>query len=426
MKRTPSKNLRCRGAVAPLMALLLVPILGIVAFAVDMGWIVLAKSDLQKAADAAALAGAQQLIGQRVVNPNTGNYVLVNGFAQYYQPGQILQDAIATAGTTAAVQAAQKYAGYNSAGGVSSLTLNSSDVYFGTTDGSGNYTPLYRRDNGLGNGGGPYTSYPNTIKVILRLDNQANGPLPLFFARVFGMNTTNLTATASATIYSGSVNSFNINPNFRSRILPVAYDVNHWNNFLNTGLSPDGTLNLDSLGIPQLQVYPSLKYTGDFGLLSMDQYTNDGASTFANWIQNGVSSTDLQQEFNAHLLPLSAHDPTKWDWIGKSGLKASDIQYIAPYVGDIYVLPLFKPVDPGVPNPLTYTPAMGNGTNYYYNIVQFVGIKITNVNILLNYIDVQPAPVTDPNAVFGSVAPEMPPSSGSPLVTTFSTCKLTQ
>ena len=87
--RSPSKNrripggfnLRRRGAVTVLVALLTVPFLGMVAFAVDIAWIVQSRSDLQNAADAAALAGAEQLM---------------NGFVQYSLPGQTLQSTILT------------------------------------------------------------------------------------------------------------------------------------------------------------------------------------------------------------------------------------------------------------------------------------------------------------------------------------------
>ncbi len=49
------------------------PLLALTAFAVDMGYIVLIQSDLQNAADSAALAGANKL---------------PNGFVQYNLPGQ--------------------------------------------------------------------------------------------------------------------------------------------------------------------------------------------------------------------------------------------------------------------------------------------------------------------------------------------------
>src|SRR6516225_3003564 len=231
MNRLVKIRLRRKGVVAPLIGLLLIPLLGMAAFAVDVGWMVLAQSDLQNAADAAALAGAEQLIGQQQLNASTGLYSLNNGFAEYYMPGQtaVQQLAILNTAESAAKTVAKNYASYHSAGKVSSLALNDSDIEFGFTDSSGSYTacPAYK-------------GYPNTLKVTVRLDSNANGSLPLFFGPILGKSTEDLVVTASATIYSGTVNSVSINPGFVSRMLPMTFDVNQWNNFLATGLGPDG------------------------------------------------------------------------------------------------------------------------------------------------------------------------------------------
>ncbi len=92
-----------RGAVTVLVAFLLVPFTAMVAFAIDIAWIVQARSDLQAAADAAALAGAEQLM---------------SGFVQYSLPGQTTQSSIINAAESSAKTYAKNFAGYNTAGGV--------------------------------------------------------------------------------------------------------------------------------------------------------------------------------------------------------------------------------------------------------------------------------------------------------------------
>src|SRR5690348_14200667 len=62
-----------RGAILPLFGLLLVVLLAMTAFAVDIGYIVSVQSQLQNAADAAALAGAAELM---------------QPYVQYYYPLQ--------------------------------------------------------------------------------------------------------------------------------------------------------------------------------------------------------------------------------------------------------------------------------------------------------------------------------------------------
>jgi Flp pilus assembly protein TadG len=399
-----------RGAIAPLTALLLIPLLGMMAFSVDMGYITHTQNELQSAADAAALAGASQLR---------------NNFVGYYLPGTSAgQQAtlLSTAESNAKAQA-KLYAGYNTAAGVS-LALLDSDIEFGYTDSSGNYTPCPM-----------YTGYPNTVKVTLRRDGSANGPLGLFFGPVIGAPTANLTATAAATLFAGGIDGFSTSNDFKVPILPMTYDINHWNNFIQTGQDPDGNTTVGSNGLAQLNVYPSLKFTGNFGELSLNQSTN-GSSSINNWIENGVSTTDLKSEYSANLLPLSAHNTlpaptytnTPPDWLGNPGVKDTTIQTAGNYAGKLYLLPLFKPVNNGVPDPTQYQAGQGQGSNYYYTIVQFVGVIVTSVTSSGDNkaITVQPTAAISPNVLFANLAPAAPPTSSSPLATTFSAPKLTQ
>ncbi|HZU37215.1 MAG TPA: pilus assembly protein TadG-related protein [Gemmataceae bacterium] len=398
MARPRSSRRTRSGAIAPLTALLLIPLCGFLVLTIDLSHLVWAQTELQSAADSAALAGADQLM---------------NGWVQYYLPGQTLQSSILSTGEANAKTYAKNWVAKNSAGGVSNLTLLDSDIEFGYTDSSRNYTACPT-----------YTGYPNTIKVTVRRDSTANTPVTLFFGSLLGHSTSNLSATAAATIYTGSVNSFQQNSAGRSvGILPMTYDINHWNNFLATGQGPDGSTDTAANGAPQLQVYPSIKYDGNFGELSLDQ-GNDGASTISGWISNGVSWSDLQNEFNANLLPLSANPPNTWDWKGNPGLKTSTIHTADTVVGQQFLLPLFQAYDSSQSN---YQAGTGNGSHYYYDIVAFVGITITQADD--HAIHVQPSAYIDPSVVFtsGSITPATPPASGSSsLGTVFTSPKLTK
>jgi Flp pilus assembly protein TadG len=402
-----------RGAVAPLTAILMIVLIGMAAFAVDIGWMVVAQSELQDAADAAALAGAGQLMSPSV---------------QFSLPLQTAtnQASILSAAQTSAKTYAKNFAGYHKAGGVSNLVLLDNDIEFGLTDSKGNYTKY--------TGNTLYaTSFPNTIKVTLRLDSTqgGNGPLSLFFGSVMGQGTTNVTATASATIYTGTVDNFSNSAN--AGLLPMTVDVNAWNNFLATGTSSDGLIHLDGNGLPQMQVYPSPSLApGNFGMLSLDDSSNS-ASAIAGWIDNGLSSCDLSALQTAKLLPLSKHDTTQWDWKGAPGFKASDLNDLT--VGKTYLLPLFKPVVATTGSSYQATdksagPATpgsgGTGSNAYYQIVQFVGIKISQVDKSSDAF-VQPCYVSDLAAILStsSITPAVPGSS-SQLVTTFAAPKLSQ
>ena len=376
-------------------AVLAVMLFGMVAFAVDLGWIAVVKSDLQNAADSAALAGA---------NPLMDNYVL------YHLPNQTAaqKSTLLNSAMAGARAKAKQFAGYNAAGGVGSLSLLDADIEFGFLDASSKYTAMPT-----------YTGYPNTVKVTIRRDEKANGKLGLFFGGVFGLKSTSVASTASATLYSGKIDSFKISTN-KVGLLPMTYDVNHWYDFLKTGKGPDGLIMIDlSSANPMLQIYPSIKYKGNFGQLSLND-THVGASTEISWVHDGVPKSDIQSLINSSLIPLSKHDVTKWDWLGDTGFKSSLVQAVNEEQGGVFLLPLFKPYNPA---PLTYQGGVGNGSAHSFNIVEFVGVKIMHSPSDNKIVYVQPAAVIEPDAVFdpASIAPTGTSTSQS---TTFTTPRL--
>jgi Flp pilus assembly protein TadG len=389
MSRQPTRQRA--GIVTPLAAILLVFLLGMVAFSVDLGYVTLAETELQSAADSAALAGCGQLM---------------QGFVQYNLPGQSAANQVSILSTSMsnARTCAKTYASYNGAGGASSLTLNDSDIEFGFTDASNNYTPVPT-----------YTGFPNTCKVTMRRDSSANGSVTLFFAPVLGVRSQNLKSVAAATLYAGTVNSFSAPP--LTHILPTTYDINNWNSFLNTGQDPDGNTSHDANGNPEIQVYPSVSAPGNFGQLSLDD-NHVGVPVEDLWVMNGVSSSDLSALVSANLLPLSAHDSTKWDWQGDTGMKSSLVMFINNYAGSTFYIPLYKPYSTS-----PYSAGVGQGSNYFYQIVTFVGIKIMPSDS--HTVIVEPTGVIDPNAIYTSVTPAGTGPQGMS-ATTFTAPKLTQ
>ena len=400
LKVSRPTGLQRRGAVAVLVALLLIPLLGFVAICVDIGWITTTKSNLQNAADAAAAAGARQL---------TGNYGL------YSLPTQTRgQTLIAAAEATASTYSTQ-FCSYNGAGGVSSLKLLPADTVFGFTNASNNFTSSY-------------SGYPNTVQVTVRRDASANGRLPFFFAPAIGQTNTSLTATSSMTIYTGLITAFGppsqvsggtggigsgvgaggaggawgdmywgdgSGSGFSCGLLPVAFDVNTWNTFFTTGNSPDGTVHTDSTGTPTIQIYPSPKESpGNFGLLCIGPWTNADPD-YKNWILNGPSSSDLKYLADNGFFPVSLTSPKAWK--GTPGLRSSLGSSFSAIIGQPRLLPLFQPASTS-----PYQAASGNGSNTTYSIVGFVGVTVTSVsgNGSNMNVSVQPCSVLDSTAVF--------------------------
>jgi Flp pilus assembly protein TadG len=396
MNRQHSHEPRRKGTIAVLLAILLVPLLGMVAFAVDMAWIASSKAKLQAAADAAALAGVRQLM---------------DGYVAFNAPLATGKDTIISNAEALAMTFAKNFASYNGAGGVGSLALNDSDIEFGYTTSSGSYSTVSGS-----------SVFPNTCKVTLRLDSSANGVLPLFFAPVLGMQSTTVTATASAVIYTATkVTSFDSAAGINGGLLPLALDVNAWTSFYATGQSPDGIVHRGSNGSPQMLVYPSPgNAPGNFGLLSIGQ-PSSATPDYSNWIVNGPTPADLQYT-NAHnLVPVSPASPQ--NWTGGPGMKSTLESDFFDVRGQARLLPVFQPVSTSP----AYQAASSEGSNAYYAIVGFVGVTIrqasgngTNMNI-----SVQPVATLDPTVNYDP-STVVPAGEGSSLTTIFALPKLTQ
>ncbi|MFO0912903.1 MAG: pilus assembly protein TadG-related protein [Pirellulales bacterium] len=142
---------RRRGTILILTALLLVILLGFAAFSIDTGYMLMARTQLQTAADSAALASAATM----------GN-----------------DPAISTA-------AAKRFAEMNKIG-ARNVQLTSTDVEYGNWNaGTQAFTPT---GQGLG----------NAVRIVARADAAHGGPVPLFFGKVFGRKFVNLEASAVA------------------------------------------------------------------------------------------------------------------------------------------------------------------------------------------------------------------------------------
>lgn len=398
MLHHPTSLSRRRGAVAPLAAILLVPLLAMIAFAVDLGYLVQVKTELQHTADAAALAGAQAL-----QQPYTLWVVPTADKA-----------ALRAAAISAAKTAAKNYASYNRAGN-RALTLLDSDIECGFLDANGTYTASPASNQ-----------YPNTVRVIVRRDSNANTPVSLFFAPVLGASSVNMQATARATIYTGTITTFRNVPGFNGGLLPMTYDVDHWDGFVRTGQDPDGNESHASDGTPQVKVYPSVKYKGNFGQLALDD-EHAGSSEIRSWIDDGVPPGTFDLLTSRGLLPLPRANPTT-DWLGDPGFKASTAMAVNDHQGERYILPLYKAVNPGKSNGDGYEAGSGSGSKYNYNIVRFVPIRIMYTNQTNREILVQPSGHTDSNATFDPTTLAPAGSRGETLAssTTFTTPKLTE
>lgn len=349
-----------RGAVAILACFLMIGMLGLVAFAVDLGYMANSQTELQRTADAAALAACSEL--QSAGTPGSP----VN-----------LSTAVADAPTVAG-----QYAAANKVCSAAP-TLAASDIVVG-------YMANPGQKGATVDTGASINSF-NAVQVTVRRSANVNGLVPAFFSKIFGDSGEGASATATAA-FIGNFSGFGI-PSAGTgpaagtgnlMIMPFALDLGTWNALL-AGTGSDvwkwDAVNQQVIagsdGILECNLFPQgTGSPGNRGTVSIG--CSNGTSNLVRQIQYGLSASDLSsyggtlQLDNTGNLYLPANP----------GISAGTKSALAAIIGQTRIIPIFSSVG-------------GNGANANYDIVQFVGIRVLDVNLTgsmsSKHLTVQPA-----------------------------------
>jgi len=359
------------------MALMMAFMLTMVAFAVDVGFMHCARTDLQRSADAAAIAACWEL--RKAPSSQTANMT-------------------STEVTNARTQAVS-YAGLNkvlnATTAINSNTSNSTsgDVVVGYL--SNPSSPSCAMDTSQ-------LTKDNAVQVTVRRSSAENGTVPLFFAKVLGLSSETMSATATAAILS-NFNSFKM-PSDGSDlgILPFALDKYTWDQLLaGTQVSgPDGGTGYDtwsynsstgavssgSDGVREVNLYPhkSINSTapGNRGTVDIGSSSNS-TTDIKRQILHGVSQSDLDAIGGTITIdPTTGYLALNGDTGISAGVKAD----LLSIKGKPRIIPIYSPAP------------TGSGNNAVYDIVEFVGVRIVDVKLTgkmnAKHVTIQPADVS--------------------------------
>jgi hypothetical protein len=168
-----------QGVVIIFAAITLVLFIAFTALAVDVGHMMVSRTELQRVADAAALAGARTL--GRIYQCD-GNIATCPRVMPYED--QLDYNAAGDADTI--MQAARDIALQNKTAGIN-ITINNSDIVIGNWNGITRILTTTMLS-------------PDAVRVTARRASAANGPITTFFARILGINTVAMSATATAAL----------------------------------------------------------------------------------------------------------------------------------------------------------------------------------------------------------------------------------
>ncbi len=327
------------GSVLVLAVFLMVALFGMLAFAVDLGYIQVVRSQMQRSADAAALAAAWDLIDEDMLAGGGNPYAL----------------------EVAALGTAAQYAGLNQVAGTTP-TLAGSDVEVGYLS-----SPV-----------GPTTemsfvdpSQFNAVRVVVRRTTEQNGPIPLFFVRALGINSWDGQAEATA-MFLNDLNGFTTPSSGGDLgILPFALDLVTWNDRM-AGIGTDnwtwnpGTASVTpgADGVLEVNLYPQgTGSPGNRGTVDIGS-SNNSTADIVRQILDGISPADLA--YHGGSLEFDANGEMFLN--ADTGISAGFKDDLEAIKGEPRIIPIFNDLN-------------GNGNNAMYTIVQFVGIRIMDVKL---------------------------------------------
>ncbi len=321
------KTTNRRGAIMVWTTFMLIVVLAFVAFAVDVGFLSSAKSDLQNAADASARAAARAL----------------------------------PQGQTEIELRARRFAEINQVNHKTIRFLPGEDLEVGIWD------PIQREFSPLPMN---LVNLANATRITTRLDQRRGTGLRLPFAPILGWDKTQVSAIAVAAIHKQIRGFSDPGEQKYHPILPFTLDHFSWEQ-LENGLGADRFSWNEELemvepgpdGLPEINLFPSGNYApGNRGYIEIGAGGGEN-STLNRQIRKGVTGKDL--DFHGGELVLDGND--EFTIGGKPGVRASQKDAFESIIGDVRVVPLFAEVS-------------GTGNNTQYEIVGWAGVRVMYVN----------------------------------------------
>ena len=341
MKRSRKLARARRGNVIVLSAVLMVIMMGMIAFAVDLGYLYNSRTEMQRAADASAIAACWELIDEDVV---TG---LSNSSA-------ITADARTKARQFVALNKIAQ----------SSANLADEDISVGYIADPGDPSSPF-----LSSG---YSGAPNAVKLRIRRTAQQNGTVPLFFGPVLGVSSASMESEATAAYVPGLSGFKAPSDGSNLGILPYALDQGTWNAMLAGGGSDSykfsddsGSVSTGGDGVREVNLFPQgTGAPGNRGTVDIGG-ANNSTSDIAHQILHGITPAEMAQMPGGK---LSFDDNGKLYLNGDTGISAGVKDELASIVGETRIIPIFSNVT-------------GNGNNATYTIVKFCGVRVMYVKL---------------------------------------------
>lgn len=277
------------GAVAVLLCLLMLPLLALLAFSIDYGFLLYLRTDLQRVADQAALAAARDLTPDAYGN----------------QDLQKVRDTV------------RQYVAKNLG---ADFDVQDADIEIGRY----NPTTVYSSVDLLS------TGVLDTVRVRLHRDDFANSSVSLYFARLFGDNQSDVSAYSTAVLQRARF----LPPG--TEILPIALEQKSWNQLWQgetASVYGDGRI-LDSSG---------KQIPGNWGTVDIGP-TGNSTTQLSDQIRFGLDQSDLDSLHAQQVIPTPDYIDSSVPMTtnGDTGMSSGMRHAIEDAHGKMKVAPIYK------------------------------------------------------------------------------------
>ncbi len=327
------------GAVLIVTLLMMVLMLIFVAMAVDLGYIQVAATEMQRSADASAIAAGWHLLSGMGPGGAGGSPTAL----------------------TAVRNTASQFAGLNAVTS-SPPSLAFEDATIGQLAYPFGQASFTFAD----------PSQYNAVSVRVRRTAQQNGEISLFFSRIMGMSSLGLDVDATAAFCNNFRGFRTPSSGENSDFLPFALDKETWDNLIQNGVGTDDykfdpvtqTVVSGSDGIKEVNLYPQgTGSPGNRGTVDVGS-SNNSTADISRQIRYGVSQADLA--YHGGKLELDASGQLILN--GDTGISAGIKDDLASIIGKPKAIFIFSQVQ-------------GPGNNAMYTIVDFAGVRVLNVKL---------------------------------------------
>ncbi len=353
-----------------MVAILLVVLLGCAALAMDIGHLYVARAELQRTADAAAMAGAQAL-GRASDSP----------FGEYLYPEDIYSQA-------------ETYAFFNTVVQEGIVLDRNTDVTIGYLADPNNRSAALQIVP---------LDQANAVQVIARRTSNNGGEIPLFFAPIWGITSSGLGASAIA-VLDDRFQAYEPKDTGGLSAMPFAVNEQTWNDEIIAGNGDDyysyddvsQSVSSSPDGVKEIKLYPEQNVAGNFGILHIGPGSN-GVPILRDQIRNGISKDDFIDLTGQSMIEFYDYDSgaaISRSISGNPGIKAGLKDAVGEKLGQKVAFFIFSSVS-------------GNGSNAVYTIVnmRFGRVMLVRLTGGDKALILQPVPHCGPDIIVSPNAP---------------------